>query len=109
MGIVNVLSEDPDTSTSVDRLAERFRTGLGGNPVDLAVPPLGDASRAFTVTNQAMGGAISVSTAFVALRRRDVVTAVAVTSLGAAPQSDLAVRLAQSLDGRLAAALQSGA
>src|SRR5690349_2869582 len=83
MGIVNVVAAPADASAGIEQLADRFRTGLGGAPTELAAPGIGDASRGFTVTTQAMGGAVTASTAFVALRRADLVAGVAVTSLGA--------------------------
>jgi hypothetical protein len=108
MGVVNILSEYPDAAVGIDRLTDRFRTGLGGNPTELAAPGIGEASRAFTVTSQVMGGAMTASTVFVAIRRAEVVAGVAVTSLGATPQTDVALRLAQNVDRRLAAALRPG-
>ncbi len=108
IGVVNVVTESPDPATGLDRLTDRFRTGLGGNPTEIAPPAVGEASRAFAVTTEAMGGALTASTVFVAIRRADVVAGVAVTSFGAAPQTDMAVRLARNVDQRLTAALRPG-
>jgi hypothetical protein len=107
MGVVNIVSESPDAA-GIDRLTDRFRTGLGGTPTDLAAPGIGEASRAFTVTTPMMGGAMTASTVFVATRRAGIVSGVAVTSLGDTPQTDEALRLAQAVDQRLVAALRSG-
>jgi hypothetical protein len=109
MGIVNVVSASADGAAGIEQLTDRFRTGLGGTPTEVAAPGIGEASRAFTVTTQAMGGAITASTAFVALRRADVVAGVAVTSLGATPQTDVALRLAQQVDRRVATTPRPGA
>jgi hypothetical protein len=108
MGIVNIVSEYPDAANGMDRLAGRFQTNLGGNATELAAPAIGEASRAFTISSPLMGGAMTASTVFVAVRRAGVVAGVAVTSMGNTPQTDVAVRLAQSMDQRLAAALRPG-
>jgi hypothetical protein len=108
MGVVNIVSETPDAAAGIDRLADRFRTGLGGTPTEIAAPGLGDASRAFSVTRSAPGGAMTANSVFVALRRAGVVAGVMVTSMGDTPQTDLALRLAQSVDQRIAAALRPG-
>jgi hypothetical protein len=108
MGVINVLGQDPDATTGIDRLADEFRTGLPGNRTELPAPAVGDASRAFTVLTPVMGGAMTASTAFVAIRRADVVAGVAVTSIGDTPRSDVAIRLAQEVDRRLRAALSPG-
>ncbi|HEX2033157.1 MAG TPA: hypothetical protein VHS99_03145 [Chloroflexota bacterium] len=50
----------------------------------------------------------AATTAFVAIRRGDVVASVAVASLGDTPHTEVAVRLAQDVDRRLAAALGAG-
>jgi hypothetical protein len=108
MGVINILNTYPDPSVGIDRLTDRFRTGLGGTPTELDAPGIGEASRAFTVSTSAMGGAMTASTVFVAIRRAGVVAGVAVTSMGATPQTEVALRLAQSVDRRLAAALRPG-
>lgn len=108
MGVINILNTYPDAAVGIDRLTDRFRTGMGGTPTELDAPSIGEASRAFTVTRSAMGGAMTASTIFVAIRRADVVAGVAVTSIGATPQTEVALRLAQSVDRRLAAALRPG-
>jgi len=109
MGIVNVVTAPADAATGIDHLTDRFRSGLGGTATELTPPGIGDASRAFSVTTQAMGGAVTASTVFVALRRADLVAGVAVTSLGATPQTDVALRLAQQVDRRLATTSRPGA
>ena len=108
MGVLNQLAQYPDAATGMDAVTERYRTNLSGNRTDLAPPAVGEASRAFTVTSSAMGGAMSTTTAVVALRRADVVASVAVASLGGTPQVDMAVSLAQAVDRRLTAALGAG-
>ena len=108
MGVINIVSESPNPTAAMDRLTDRFRTGLGGTPTDVAAPGLGEGSSAFTVTSSMMGGAMTATTTFVALRRADVVAGVAVTMLGDTPQTDVALRLARSVDQRLAAALRPG-
>jgi hypothetical protein len=107
MGIVNIVSQYPDAANGMDRIAGQFQTNLGGNSTELAAPALGEASRAFTISSPLMGGAMTASTVFVAVRRAGVVASVAVTSMGNTPQTDVAVRLAQSMDQRLAAALRA--
>jgi hypothetical protein len=109
MGVVNTLGQYPDAAAGLDTLADRFRTGLGGSPTDLPAPAVGEASRAFTTTSRVMGGAMTTSTAFVALRRGDVVAGVAVASVGDTPQVAEALRLAEAVDRRLTAALGPGA
>jgi len=106
MGIVNIVSEYPDAANGMDRLAGQFQTNLGGNSTELAAPGLGEASRAITISSPLMGGAMTASTVLVAIRRAGVVAGVAVTSMGNTPQTDVALRLAQSVDQRLAAALR---
>jgi hypothetical protein len=108
MGVVNILNAYPDGGAGIDQLTDRFRTGLGGTPVDLEAPRIGEASRAFTVTRSAMGGAMTANTIFVAIRRGDVVAGVAVMAVGATPQTDVALRLAQNVDRRLTAAPRPG-
>ena len=108
MGVINILNTYPDPSVGIDRLTERFRTGLGGTPTEVDAPGIGEASRAFTVSTSVMGGAMTASTVFVALRRAGVVAGVAVTSMGATPPTDVALRLAQSVDRRLSATLRPG-
>ena len=107
-GVLNQLAQYPDAVTGMDAVTERYRTNLSGNRTELQPPAVGEASRAFTVTSSAMGGAMSTTTAVVALRRGDVVASVAVASLGGTPQVDMAVSLAQVLDRRLTAALGGG-
>jgi len=108
MGVLNQLGQYPDPATGMDAVTERYRTNLSGNRTELQAPPVGEVSRAFTVTSSAMGGAMSTSTAVIALRRADVVASVAVASLGNTPQVDMALSLAQTLDRRLTAALGGG-
>jgi hypothetical protein len=105
MGVINILGQAPDAATGMERLAEQFQSGLGGNRTDMPAPGLGEGSRAFAVITPVMGGAVTTSTVFVAVRRADVVAGVAVSSLGDAPRVDLAMRLARDIDGRLMAAL----
>jgi hypothetical protein len=108
MGVLNQLGQYPDAATGMDAVTERYRTNLSGNRTELPPPAVGDASRAFTVTSSAMGGAMSTTTAVVALRRADVVASVAVATLGSTPQVDMAVSLAQAVDRRLTAAIGGG-
>jgi hypothetical protein len=108
MGVINVVEQYPDAATGVDQLTERFRSGLGGSLTDLPAPAVGEASRAFTSSRQLLPGAPAATTAFVAIRRGNLVASVAVASMGEGPQTELALRLAQDLDRRLTAVLSPG-
>jgi hypothetical protein len=108
MGVLNQLGQYPDPAAGFNAVTERYLTNLSGNRTDLPPPAVGEASRAFTVTTSVMGGSMSASTAVVALRRGDVVASVAVASVGTTPQVDVALRLAQAVDQRLSAALNTG-
>lgn len=105
VSIVNTVGQDPDAATSIDRLADRFREGLGGNRTELPAPALGEVSRAFSTTRQVMPGLPAATTAFVAFRRGEVVASVSVAALGDTSYTDLALRLAQDVDRRLTTAL----
>src|SRR5579885_1722268 len=98
MGVVNTVEQYPDGASGMDAVAERFSAGLGGTRTDLPPPAVGEASRAFTTTRQMMVGAVTASTAFIVLRRGNVVASVAVAAMGNTPQTDVALRLAQDVD-----------
>jgi hypothetical protein len=108
MGILNVVAQYPDAAAGLEREVDRVRTGMPGTRTELPAPAVGETSRAIAVTTPAIGG-FSASTTFIAIRRGDVVASVLVTSLGDTPPSDVALRLAQSVDRRLTAALSPGA
>jgi hypothetical protein len=108
VGVVNIVGQYPDAAAGMDALTNRFRDAIGGSQTELPTPAVGEASRAFTLTSQVMGGAFTTSTTVVAVRRGDLVGGVAVAALGSTPQLDVALRLAESVDRRLAAALGPG-
>jgi hypothetical protein len=108
MAVINIIGQYPDAASGIDSMTDRYRTALRGNWAELPAPAVGEASRASTVTNQVMSGALTTSTTVIAVRRADVVASVAVTSMGPAPQVDVATRLAQAADRRLQAALSPG-
>ena len=100
--VINLVALPNDPVTGLDEFIAGAKQGFPGNATDLAPPPVGEDSRAFTTS--AGLGPFSVSVAGTAFRRNGAVVGVMVMSAGGQPQVDEAVRLAQVVDGRLAAA-----
>ncbi len=102
VSVVNILTLPPDPVAGLDEFVQGTKLGVPGSVTDLAPPPVGDEGRAFSGT---LGlGPFNVGLAGTAFRRNSVVAGVVVLSAGGQPQSDVALRLAQVVDGRVQAA-----
>jgi hypothetical protein len=105
---VQVLTREaltPEVLDTVIRGAEAAASGAGAlidTTTDYGVLPLGDESRAHSMRYH-LPGLPSVASTVVAFRRGEVVAALNVEAAGDAPPFEQALRLAQIVDGRLAA------
>jgi hypothetical protein len=102
VSVASLVTLPSDPAAGLDELMGSMRQGMPGSPTDQASPPVGDDSRAFT--NVASMGPLSVSMAAAGFRRNGVVGAVMVVAADGQPRLDDAIRLAQVMDGRVAAA-----